>query len=170
MSSFKDSGISESKITQESPPEWTQEAYHPPHSKCSLCWGGGGYPIQSWGEVPHPDLPRGNLAGVPPPHHQDLAGVPSHHLDLAGVIPPTISTWLGYPPPPVKVWTDKQTENSTFPHLSDAGGNKEPWNVPSISSSVNQQSYNSATCTAIVQSANCNCYKWSFSKELIGGS
>ena len=26
-------------------------------------------------------------------------------------------------PLPVEVWTDKQTENSTFPHPSDAGGN-----------------------------------------------
>ena len=32
-----------------------------------------------------------------------------------------ILTWLGYPP---RVWTDKQTENSTFPHPSDAGGKK----------------------------------------------
>ena len=38
---------------QESPPAWTQEAYRPPRSKCSLCWSvswwgrGGGYPIQS---------------------------------------------------------------------------------------------------------------------------
>ena len=27
-----------------------------------------------------------------------------------------------YSPPPVKVWTDTQTENITFPHPSDAGG------------------------------------------------
>ena len=26
-------------------------------------------------------------------------------------------------PPPPEMWTDKQTENSTFPHPSDAGGN-----------------------------------------------
>ena len=36
--------------------------------------------------------------------------------------PPT-QTWDGVPPP-IKVWTDKQTENSTFPHPSDAGGSK----------------------------------------------
>ena len=50
-----------------------------------------------------------------------------------GYLPPTIQTWMGYPPnhpdlagvppPPTEVWTDKQTENSTFPHPSDAGGN-----------------------------------------------
>ena len=109
---------------QESPPAWTQEAYRPPRSKCSLCLVGGGVPhpvmmggnpiIQTWPggtqDTPHhPDL-----AGVPPPfrpgwstsppsrpgwgtpHHPDLAGVPPHHQDLAGV-PPTIKTWPGYP-------------------------------------------------------------------------
>ena len=103
-----------------------------------------GYPIQSWwgGDHGYPPPSRPGQGGTP--HHPDLAGVPSpHHQDLAGV-PPTIKTWLGYPPTiqtwpgypphhpdlagvppsPVKVWTDKQTENSTFPHPSDAGGNK----------------------------------------------
>ena len=36
------------KWKQESPPAWTQEAHRPPCSKCSLCWWGRGYPIQSW--------------------------------------------------------------------------------------------------------------------------
>ena len=42
---------------QESPPAWTQEAYHPPRRKYSLCCsvseGGGGEGI------PHPDLAGG---------------------------------------------------------------------------------------------------------------
>ena len=78
-------------------------------------------------------------------------GVPPTIMTWPGY-PPSIQTWLGYPPPsrpgqgtlpppsrpdwgtppsrpgwdtppPIEVWTDKQTENSTFPHPSDAGGN-----------------------------------------------
>ena len=92
--------------------------YHPEHA--------GGVPqvpptIQTWSEG-YPGYPPPSRPGQGTPHHQDLNRVP-----------PTIQTWLGYPhhhqdlagiaPPPVKVWTDKQTENSTFPHPSDAGGN-----------------------------------------------
>ena len=60
--------------------------------------GGGGYPIQSWsgGYPPCPDMGWGNP-------------------------PPPIQTWNGVPPPLVEVWTDTQSENITFPHLSDAG-------------------------------------------------
>ena len=72
--------------------------------------------IQTWLGYPLPSRPGwGTL-----PHHLDLAGVPPYHPHLARVPPPTIHTWLGYPN--VEVRTDKQTENSTFPHPSDAGG------------------------------------------------
>ena len=101
-------------------------------------WPGGftlGTPtIQTWlrgtlGTPHHPDLAGGFTPGTPPttqmaggypppsrpgwgtPHHPDLTGVPP---------PPSRLDWST--PPPVEVWTDKQTENSTFPHPSDAGG------------------------------------------------
>ena len=98
------------------------------------------------GGYPHPDLlgyppsdlnrvsPLSDLARVPP--LSDLAGVPALS-DLAGV-PPSFRTWLGtpcwtwlgYPPPPVGPGRDNlpmcgQTENITFPHPSDAVGNKK---------------------------------------------
>ena len=56
---------------QESPPAWTQEAYRPPRSKCSLCCsvgggggdpsrGQGGYPILTWlGKYSSPILTGG---------------------------------------------------------------------------------------------------------------
>ena len=90
-----------------------------------------GYPIQSWsggtpsshggGGVSDPVLAGGypstphhpDLAGAAP--HPDLAGVPLHHPDLARV-PPYHPDLAGVP---------KQTENSTFPHPSDAGGNNQ---------------------------------------------
>ena len=86
-------------------------------------------PIQTWlGYLPnHPDLvwvpplPSRPGWGTPPlsragwgtPPYPDLAGVPPNHPDLVGVPappptsrpgrgtphPPTIQTWLGYPPP-----------------------------------------------------------------------
>ena len=69
---------------------------------------GVGYPIQSWwwwgtlGTLHHPDLALGGTPtpsrpgwGYPPPSRPGW-GTP-HHPDLAGV-PPTIQTWLGYPP------------------------------------------------------------------------
>ena len=107
-------------------------------------WGYPRYPPPSrldWGG--YPGYPPSRLGWGIPSHHPDLAGVSPHHQDLAGV-PPTIKTWLGYPPhhpdltgvpphpdlagvpspSPIEVWTDKQTENSTFPHPSDAGGKK----------------------------------------------
>ena len=66
---------------------------------------------QTWDGVPH------QLDGVPPPEPRmgyppDLGwGTP--HPDLGQGNPPAI-----------EVWTDKQTENSTLPHPSDAGGNE----------------------------------------------
>ena len=99
---------------QESPPAWTQEAYRPSCSKCSLCrWGGGGYPIQLWwggypiqswlGSIPsrpgwggyptpsshgggrYPGTPWPGLDGGGVPH--PVMGYPPHHLDLAGGYP-----------------------------------------------------------------------------------
>ena len=82
---------------QESPPAWTQEAYHPLHSKHSLCCslggGGGGTPSSpdshpvSNGEYPHP-VPIGGGGREVYPHPVPTgAGYP-------------ILTWLGYPSPP----------------------------------------------------------------------
>ena len=117
--------------TQESPPAWTQEAYRPPRSKCSLWRGGypnpGGYPIpglggtpcqvwegypmrglggtlcQVWGGVPHP-----SSGGVPCPM---LGGTPSQ-VQVWGVPHPDLvvggtPSWPGggyprYPPPPAR--------------------------------------------------------------------
>ena len=101
-------------IIQESPPAWTQEAYHPPCSKYSLCcpnwvpppiltWGGyltwvpplaryplAGSPQQSTppSKVPPSRVPPGK---VPPP--------PSRVPSPAGYSPPGW-TWQGTPPPP----------------------------------------------------------------------
>ena len=199
---------------QESPPAWTQEAYRPPRSKCSLCWGvpcprsggtlsqvWGGTPSQVW-EVPHPrsrGVPHARSGGYPIPGwgvpcprsggtlplYQvwgypipglggggTLSQVWGEYLPLArpemgyppsqtwdgvpsparpgmgyptgqtwdGVFPgqtldrvPPSQTWDGVPPPldltgvtppPPEMWTEKQTENSTSPHPSDAGGKK----------------------------------------------
>ena len=113
----------------------------PHHHHPDLARGYPRYPPPSrpgWGTPPPSRPGRGT------PHYPDLAegysppsrpgwGTP-HLQDLAG-IPPTIQTWLRYPLPstpgwgtplpPIKVWTDKQTENSTFPHPLDAGGNNK---------------------------------------------
>ena len=73
-----------------------------------------------------------------PPHHLDLAGVPPLGWGTPPAKPgmgyPPARPGMGYPPypdlrwgrppPPVEVWTDTQSENITFPHPSDAGGNK----------------------------------------------
>ena len=74
---------------QESPPAWTQEAHHPPHSKCSLCCS------VSWvGGVPQV---------LPPPSRPGL-GYPLPSRPGLGYTP-TIQTWSGvgyprYPPRP----------------------------------------------------------------------
>ena len=92
----------------------------------------GGYPIQSWLEgVPHPVLAREYPPSRPGMGYPPVSwmGYPPHPRDLGWGNPPI--SWMGYPPPgpgmgyppPVEVWTDKQTENSTFPHPLDAGGN-----------------------------------------------
>ena len=53
---------SKPSFKQESPPAWTQEAYRPPRSKCSLCPRSGGYPVPGPGGVP---CPRSGGVGVP---------------------------------------------------------------------------------------------------------
>ena len=78
---------------QESPPAWTQEAYRPPRSKCSLCWWGGGTP-SSHGGVPHSVMVGGTLG---PLYHPDLAwGTPPPSRPGPG------GTW-GTPPPSRKI-------------------------------------------------------------------
>ena len=91
-----------------------QESHCPPRSKCSLCWWGRGYPIQSWTEgyplswswmglSPCPDLRRGYYSpstspgqqnGVPPVQTWDGVTPPPPRLDLA---------WGRPPPPPASV-------------------------------------------------------------------
>ena len=109
---------------QESPPEWTQEAYRPPRSKYSLCCclpgkGGGGVYL-------HPAWPRGggglspsvtggtyiqpdrgttpsNLMGVPPvgldgvlppPPYRDGIPLPSSPIGLDGATPCPVMGYL----------------------------------------------------------------------------
>ena len=80
------------------------------------------------------DISAAHARAPPPPWHRTLTftllwGYCASCLDLGwgtsiwtwDVVPPCPD--LGWvTPPPVEVWTDKQTENSTFPHLPDAGG------------------------------------------------
>ena len=96
----------------------------------------GGYPrwgTTHWGTPPSRSDPGGTRGGVlpigvPPCWGTPCQGIPPlgyppigvpPRLDLAWVPPPGW-TWLGYPPPP----RCEQTENITFPHPSDAVGNK----------------------------------------------
>ena len=130
-------------VKQDSPPAWTQEAYRPPHSKCSLCWSIGGgypeYPPQTWdgvppqtwdGVTPGPEMgypPTLTWDGVPPTLTWD--GVPPLPGPEMGY-PPT-QTWDGVPPlprpemgyPPRNV--NRQTPVKTVPsrHTMYAGGN-----------------------------------------------
>ena len=127
----------------------TQEAYHPPHSfsvsqspngagGCTPSssnggGGGGGAPsspdkevplILTWDGYPHPPSCLGK--GTPP--HPDLRrGTPILTLKRGNPTPPILTWGGGTPhqpdegtPPPHKCG---QTENITFPHPSDAGGN-----------------------------------------------
>ena len=126
---------------QESPPAWTQEAYRPPRSKYTLCccswgvppswpgtWIEGGFPpiLLTRGGVSHPVDSRGNPPswpemGVPP--CPDLWWGNSLSSPEMGV--PHVLTGQGTPPPRHHPGVNWQTENSTFPHPSDAGGNYE---------------------------------------------
>ena len=104
---------------------------------------GWGYPTSGWGGTPSlAEVPTiGTWAGYPP----DLAGVPPTDLTM---VPPSgpdqgiplsgpgwgtfpFWPWSGYPYPS-PVWTNKQTETITFPHPSDAGGNKSIINFHEI--------------------------------------
>ena len=90
---------------QESPPAWTQEAYRPPRSKCSLCWSVlGGYPVPCLGGYPIPGLggypisgPRGvphpRSGGVPHPRSRGLSTQSRHGMGY-----PPGQTWDGVPP------------------------------------------------------------------------
>ena len=86
----------------------------------SACYSGGGTwstpPDLGWGTPRTWDgVPPRTWDGVTP---QTWDWVPPLDLDL-GWGTPLPRPEMGYPP---QVWTDKQTENSTFPHPSDAGG------------------------------------------------
>ena len=101
----------------------------------------GGYPIQSWpGGYPIPGpggyppsagwgTPLDLGLGTPSPSRPGM----EYTLQLDGVPPPPPpGPGMGYPPrpdpglpPPIEVWTDKQNENSTFPHPSGAGRNND---------------------------------------------
>ena len=83
--------------------------------------GGGGGGVTP-GTPHHPDLAGGHHPGLAGGHHPDLAGggYPGYpHPDLGWGTPPP--TDLGQGTPPCKC---EQTENTTFPHRSDAGGKK----------------------------------------------
>ena len=119
--------------------------YRPSCSRCSLCcsvsrWGRGiphpvldrGYPIQSWvgGGVAQPVL----AWGYPNPVLVGGWGTPGYPPSWAGTwpqmgVPPCPDLGMGYPPswpgmeyPPLHHKCG-QTENITFPHLLDGGGN-----------------------------------------------
>ena len=109
----------------------------------SQVWGvprprsrGRGYPVPCLGGYPIPGRgypisgPARPGMGYPPPPARPGMGSPRPDLgwgnpppkpDLGWGIPPWPRPGTGYPPP-LQVWTDKQTENSTFPHPLDAGG------------------------------------------------
>ena len=115
---FETQGRHHQMFKQGSPPAWTQEAYHPPRSKYSLCCfgsrGGGGSRIQpDGGRVPPGRrldgkhlLPRWRLDGVPPPRWR-----------LDGVPPCIGEGWMGVPTPPVDRHTDRQTYGKLLPSL-----------------------------------------------------
>ena len=97
---------------QESPPAWTQEAYHPPCSEYSFCcpnwvppwpgWGRGTLPGYSPGSVP-PSWPGGYPIWVPPgrvpPAGYPPAGYPPGRVPPQGNPPGW--TWQGTPSPPL---------------------------------------------------------------------
>ena len=88
---------------QESRSAWTQEAYRPPHSKCSLCWWRRGTPSSHGGGI------------TPPPTIQTWDGVPPHHPDLEWGTPlPPTDLGLGTPLPP-ESWTDTHLWKHNLP-------------------------------------------------------
>ena len=88
-----DKWVFHKNIQKESPPAWTQEAYHPPrsHSKCLLFGGGGTMGTPPGPEMGYPPRPQ---MGYPPP---DLRwGNPP---DLRWSTPPLPGPEMEYPPP-----------------------------------------------------------------------
>ena len=90
------------KWEQESPPAWTQEAYHPPCSKYSLCCPVLADPPLSAG----PDPPV-SWTWSPPPQSAGPDPPPTDHW------PPLLSRLADLPPPPRG--QTNTCENSTFP-------------------------------------------------------
>ena len=116
-------------MKQESAPAWTQEAYRPPRSKCSLCcsvsWQREGYPIHPGWEDGYPiqswfgDTTTQSWWGTHPVLTWDLTwrGIPHPVLGGGGVPGYLLSltwdqTWDGIPScldlemgaPPIQTW------------------------------------------------------------------
>ena len=76
------------------------------------------------------NTPSGQVPPLPPSPHPwpryppQPRCPPPPQLDLARY-PPSPPAGPGQVPPPPPLWTDIQTETITFPHPSDAGGNKD---------------------------------------------
>ena len=107
------------------------------------------------GGRPHPVMVGGGTPGTP--HVQTWLGYPPPPPSRPGWVthhPPSRPGWGTHPPPsrpgwgtptPVEVWTDKQTENSTFPHPSDAGGNYPEGHASIVLESSKRQRPNTTT-------------------------
>ena len=126
---------------QESPPAWTQEAYRPPRSKCSLCWRGvvprpisGGVPHLRSGGVTHPrsgGVPHPISGGYPSsgqggtPSQVWMGGYPIQSWWGVPQVPPLSRPGMGYPPnlswgtpPPLYLgWGTPQTQDGFPPDL-----------------------------------------------------
>ena len=112
------------KYQQESPPAWTQEAYHPPCSKYSLCCpilADPPPPLADW-PPPRQDWPHPSWTDPPPPAGltpPSWTDPPPPRLDW----PTPTPGWVGWLIPPL--WTDRQTRVKTLPsrRTTYAGGN-----------------------------------------------
>ena len=89
----------------------------------------GGTPIQFWPEgTPIQSRPEDTWGtpcqpdGSTPPLPGRM-GVPPIRKNGGTTQSPPQPRQLDGVPPPLEVWTNKQTENSTFPYPSDVGGN-----------------------------------------------
>ena len=93
----------------------------------------GGTPSQVWGYLGYPPSSRPGWGtptldlrwGTPSPYLRWGTPLPSRPgwgtpPPVLARVPPYLRPEMGYPPPPRKC---EQTENITFPHPSDAGGN-----------------------------------------------
>ena len=103
------------KTKQESPPAWTQAAYRPPRSMCTLCCSNRGYP---------PVQVQGQDGGGTPIPGQDIGDTPCPGQDVAGggVPHPVLMGW-GYPHPVLTgyPWVPLHQEGRGTPHQLDAG-------------------------------------------------